>query len=184
MFRHLSGPIVKALFSGFFCCLCASANNAKDPMVQEGASFALRVAHPQNTQILKMIQAEGVKPPLDYSVYQMRSLDLVNGRIEGETPIVLGNDAIVSASHIDQARAIKAKNSIHISLSKEGGKRLSKTTGQMALGRDRIGTILKDKCIITPYVQAVLNCNLVISGLKDADETQRVTKALDERRKK
>ncbi|MEN8785740.1 MAG: hypothetical protein ABF379_15355, partial [Akkermansiaceae bacterium] len=61
-----------------------------------------------------MIQAEGVKPPLDYSVYQMRSLDLVNGRIEGETPIVLGNDAIVSASHIDQARPIKAKNSIHI----------------------------------------------------------------------
>lgn len=184
MLRNLSGPIVKALLLGFFCCLGASAKDEIEPEPKGGFTFALREVHPNNTQILAQIKSGEAKLPPGYKIYQIRISDPETGKITDQEPIVLASKAIVTGTHIEKTSPGHGLDTLNVRLNKEGGKRLGIATKRMALGRARIAIVFEGQCIIAPTVNGVLGERFVVEGLQDKQEVSRVVKVLNEKRKK
>ena len=74
MLRHLSGPTVKALLLGLFCCLGAHAKQA-EANKPKAELLALRTVHPQSQSLLADLKAGTGKLPPGYKVFQIRVID-------------------------------------------------------------------------------------------------------------
>lgn len=183
MLRHLSGPTVKALLLGFFCCLGAHAKQAeaKKPKAE---LLALRTVHPQSQSLLADLKAGTGKVPPGYKIFQIRVSDAETGKKIGQEPILLSLKTIVTEKQVELARPNQGFGTLSVTLTERGGERLNTATKKMKLGVDRIAIVLKGECIIAPTVQAVLSRRFVITGLDGKAEVDSLTKALNKKRQK
>lgn len=183
MLRHLSGPTVKALLLGLFCCLGAHAKQAeaKKPKAE---LLALRTVHPQSQSLLAGLKAGTGKVPPGYKVFQIRVIDYETGKKIGQEPILLSLKTIVTEKHVQLARPDQGIGTLSVTLTEGGGERLNTATKKMKLGVDRMAVVLEGECIIAPTVQAVLSRRFIINGLDGKAEVDRLTKALNNKRQK
>ena len=95
MLRHLSGPTVKALLLGFFCCLGA---DAKQPEVKKTkvVLLALRAVHPQNQCFPADLKAGTGKIPPSYKVFEIRPSEATTGKKIAQEPFLLSLKTIIN----------------------------------------------------------------------------------------
>lgn len=181
--RLHTGQFLKALLLGFFCCLGASAKEAPEKK-QAPLAFALKQVHQESATLAKAIErGEKVAPP-GFKIFQQRITDPKTNKVTGKEPILLTTHNIIGIDFVQLARPSGQLGEVAVSLTKEGGKRLTATTQAMRLGQDRIAIVFEGECLIAPIVQAVLGRQFVITGLDGKAEVARVTKALNPKAKK
>lgn len=85
-----------------------------------------------------------------------------------DQPIVTTAD--VAEAHQNPAR----KDSVSVTLTNEGGKKMFKASKEMRHGVDRIAIIVDGKLISAPIVNDTLSKNFEISGLTNPDEAKKL----------
>ena len=86
---------------------------------------------------------------------------------------------IVGGDKVDLARPGNGLGVINVTLSKEGGRRLTNATGNMTIGKDRMAVVLDDEVLIAPSVNAILGRNFIVEGLDGREEVRTVSNALN-----
>lgn len=147
--------------------------------IEKTARLLLKEVHPNSSQIIAQIEAGTKTLEPGYQVYPIRITDPETGKITGMDKILLSKKTIVGGDKVDLARPGEGLGVINVTLNKEGGRRLSNTTGSMNVGRDRMAVVLDDEVLIAPTVNAVLGRRFIVEGLDGREEVRTVSNALN-----
>ena len=147
--------------------------------IETTARLLLKKVHPNSDQILAQIEAGTKTLEPGYQVYPIRRTDPETGKVIGQDKILLSRKTIVGGDKVDLARPGNGLGVINVTLSKEGGRRLTNATGSMTIGRDRMAVVLDDEVLIAPSVNAILGRNFIVEGLDGREEVRTVSNALN-----
>ncbi len=147
--------------------------------IEKTARLLLKEVHPNSSQIIAQIEAGTKTLEPGYQIYPIRITDKETGKITGMDKILLSKKTIVGGDKVDLARPGEGMGVINVTLNKEGGRRLSNTTGNMTIGRDRMAVVLDDEVLIAPTVNAVLGRRFIVEGLDGREEVRTVSNALN-----
>ncbi|RZN86851.1 MAG: protein translocase subunit SecD [Verrucomicrobiaceae bacterium] len=143
------------------------------------ARLLLKNVHPNSDQIIAQIEAGTKTLEPGYKVYPIRRTDPESGKLIEPGKILLSRRTIVGGDKVDLARPGNGLGVINVTLSKEGGRRLTNATGNMTIGRDRMAVVLDDEVLIAPSVNAILGRNFIVEGLDGREEVRTVSNALN-----
>ena len=143
------------------------------------ARLLLKNVHPNSDQIIAQIEAGTKTLEPGYKVYPIRRTDPESGKLIEPGKILLKRRTIVGGDKVDLARPGNGLGVINVTLSKEGGRRLTNATGNMTIGRDRMAVVLDDEVLIAPSVNAILGRNFIVEGLDGREEVRTVSNALN-----
>ena len=147
--------------------------------IETTARLLLKKVHPNSDQIIAQIEAGTKTLEPGYQVYPIRRTDPETGKVIGQDKILLSRKTIVGGDKVDLARPGNGLGVINVTLSKEGGRRLTNATGSMTIGRDRMAVVLDDEVLIAPSVNAILGRNFIVEGLDGREEVRSVSNALN-----
>ena len=147
--------------------------------IETTARLLLKKVHPNSDQIIAQIEAGTKTLEPGYQVYPIRRTDPETGKVIGQDKILLSRKTIVGGDKVDLARPGNGLGVINVTLSKEGGRRLTNATGSMTIGRDRMAVVLDDEVLIAPSVNAILGRNFIVEGLDGREEVRTVSNALN-----
>ena len=143
------------------------------------ARLLLKNVHPNSDQIIAQIEAGTKTLEPGYKVYPIRRTDPESGKLIEPGKILLSRRTIVGGDKVDLARPGNGLGVINVTLSKEGGRRLTNATGNMTIGRDRMAVVLDDEVLIAPSVNAILGRDFIVEGLDGREEVRTVSNALN-----
>ena len=143
------------------------------------ARLLLKNVHPNSDQIIAQIEAGTKTLEPGYKVYPIRRTDPESGKLIEPGKILLSRRTIVGGDKVDLARPGNGLGVINVTLSKEGGRRLTNATGNMTIGKDRMAVVLDDEVLIAPSVNAILGRNFIVEGLDGREEVRTVSNALN-----
>ena len=143
------------------------------------ARLLLKNVHPNSDQIIAQIEAGTKTLEPGYKVYPIRRTDPESGKLIEPGKILLSRRTIVGGDKVDLARPGNGLGVINVTLSKEGGRRLTNATENMTIGRDRMAVVLDDEVLIAPSVNAILGRNFIVEGLDGREEVRTVSNALN-----
>lgn len=95
-----------------------------------------------------------------------------------EMVFVKDQPIVTKADVATASPSLSREDSVSVSLTDEGGKKMLEATKAMRLGVDRIAIIVDRKVKTAPVVMSIVNKNLEISGLNDPDEPQKLAARL------
>lgn len=167
-----------------FLCSSITATVAKDageePAKPKAPLLSLKEVHKETSRLAPLVEKGEQLAPPGYALYSLPVTDDETNKVIAKTPILLSRRNIVGTESVQNARVVPQQiGTVAVTLTKEGGKRVTNATKKMQLGLDRIAVVLEGKCLIAPTVQAVLSRDFIISGLENKDETKRVVNALN-----
>ena len=143
------------------------------------ARLLLKNVHPNSDQIIAQIEAGTKTLEPGYKVYPIRRTDPESGKLIEPGKILLSRRTIVGGDKVDLARPGNGLGVINVTLSTEGGRRLTNATENMTIGRDRMAVVLDDEVLIAPSVNAILGRNFIVEGLDGREEVRTVSNALN-----
>ena len=143
------------------------------------ARLLLKNVHPNSDQIIAQIEAGTKTLEPGYKVYPIRRTDSESGKLIEPGKILLSRRTIVGGDKVDLARPGNGLGVINVTLSTEGGRRLTNATENMTIGRDRMAVVLDDEVLIAPSVNAILGRNFIVEGLDGREEVRTVSNALN-----
>ena len=148
-------------------------------IIERTARLEMKEVHPQSDQLTSKIESGAQLPPPGYKLYTFPIIDEESQKTVGTRKMLLNTRNIVGGEMVQLARATQNIGEIAVLLTKEGGKRVSNSTGKMQIGRDRMAVVLDGEGLIAPTVQASLGREFVINGLDGKEEVRRIVFALN-----
>ncbi|YCM44956.1 protein translocase subunit SecD [Verrucomicrobiaceae bacterium 227] len=148
-------------------------------IIERTARLEMKEVHPQSDQLSSAIESGAQLPPPGYKLYDFPIIDEESQKSVGTRKMLLNTRNIVGGEMVQTARATQSIGEIAVLLTKEGGKRVSNSTGKMQIGRDRMAVVLDGQGLIAPTVQASLGREFVINGLDGKEEVRRIVFALN-----
>ena len=148
-------------------------------IIERTARLELKEVHPQSDQLADAIESGAQLPPPGYKLYNFPIIDEESQKTVGTRKMLLNTRNIVGGEMVQLARATTNIGEIAVLLTKDGGKRVSNSTGKMEIGRDRMAVVLDGEGLIAPTVQASLGREFVINGLDGKEEVRRIVFALN-----
>jgi len=148
-------------------------------IIERTARLEMKEVHPQSDQLISVIESGAQLPPPGYKLYSFPIIDEESQKTIGTRKMLLNTRNIVGGEMVQLARATNSIGEIAVLLTKEGGKRVSNSTGKMQIGQDRMAVVLDGEGLIAPTVQASLGREFVINGLDGKEEVRRIVFALN-----
>ncbi len=148
-------------------------------IIERTARLEMKEVHPQSDQLTSEIESGAQLPPPGYKLYTFPIIDEESQKTVGTRKMLLNTRNIVGGEMVQLARATQNIGEIAVLLTKDGGKRVSNSTGKMQIGRDRMAVVLDGQGLIAPTVQASLGREFVINGLDGKEEVRRIVFALN-----
>lgn len=148
-------------------------------IIERTARLEMKEVHPQSDQLTSQIESGAQLPPPGFKLYTFPIIDEESQKTVGTRKMLLNTRNIVGGEMVQLARATQNIGEIAVLLTKEGGKRVSNSTGKMQIGRDRMAVVLDGEGLIAPTVQASLGREFVINGLDGKEEVRRIVFALN-----
>ena len=148
-------------------------------IIERTARLEMKEVHPQSDQLTSEIESGAQLPPPGFKLYTFPIIDEESQKTVGTRKMLLNTRNIVGGEMVQLARATQNIGEIAVLLTKEGGKRVSNSTGKMQIGRDRMAVVLDGEGLIAPTVQASLGREFVINGLDGKEEVRRIVFALN-----
>lgn len=99
--------------------------------------------------------------------------EISRGEIK-ETIFVKDQPIVTTADVATASPSLSREDSVSVSLTEEGGKKMFEATKEMRHGIDRIAIIVDGKLISAPIVNDTLGKNFEISELNDPDEPKKL----------
>lgn len=138
------------------------------------AHLELLPVHPQNNELV----AAGQEFVPGYKLYEYTFKD-DEGKSHTEK-LFLSKRVTLTGNDVSNAQPDGVRGGIvHVTLSGNGGDKMSRLTKEMTHGRDRLAVVLDGRVVTAPTVQSTLSKQFEISGMNGPGEADNVSKVLN-----
>ena len=158
-----------------------SPNEAKKVRIilEQIAKLEIKTVHPDNRVLADQVAKDPeneVVPGYELKVY--KSID-EDGKATSENVLVTRRTPL-DGSYVTHAQEQYGayEGTLSVELNNDGAKLMYDLTSNMAIGRDRLATVLDGEVLNVATVQAVLSKKFQITGMNDAKEAKALASAL------